>query len=281
MHGRICVFTICFAALLFSSLAAPLATAAPVVVWYSVTNDDTILGRVAQVLDLTFNQRINTGGGMLNPAIGAKSATFSTPTTCKCSVLAGSGGQGISFGPDGGIQAGKSDIGVLQLVGPSVAVSALSGEFSYPVGDNRPIPVKNITVTVGKRDDGEIDITNNESSTIFFSGVLASTDLSSSLFVDTSSSALDAQIANQLFATGMVPDFSLASGQTKTLTLGPVIGDNYTAVVFTADVTATPSPSAVRLGFAGNTELPEPGSFYLPAVALGLLAAYRRRVPLN
>jgi hypothetical protein len=193
---------------------------------------------------------------------------------------------GISFGGGtSGFQMGKSDAGVLQLMTTSEPIRLVSATLSFPVGADRSVPVRDVRITIGKRDNGTIEITNDDpSQIIYFSNVLDGNDLPASEFTDTSTSALDALISNQLFATHAVPDFSLTPGQERIIGLGPVNDDNYTSFVFTADTSPTPSPNALRMGLASALELPEPKLNWLVGVCLMLLAraaALRRKETLE
>src|SRR4030095_887350 len=135
------------------------------------------------------------------------------------------------------VNAGEFDLGVVAFPEKTQGIKVVSGAWSYPVGGNLAIPIKQITVRGWKKDDGVILITNDDSQTLYFTGVLASTNIPSSNFLDPTESQLLALISSNLFATGPQSDFSLEPGQTKEIDLGPDMGDNYTSVIFTADFT--------------------------------------------
>lgn len=256
--------------LIASSLMAPFASADPIVIWYTVQNNDK--ARSAMDLTLQFNLPIDVN--KTGDPVGAKSANFGSPETVDTKKAPNT----IEFlNNQNLVMPGAHDQGTLQLSPPKKAANAtvVSAAWSYRAGANLAIPVNKIIVTVGKKDDGFISITNDGSQTVYFSNVLASTDLPSSEFLDTSDAALDARIANQLFATGAEPDFSLGPMTTWSTTLGPDTGDNYTSVVFTEDLSLTPSSNAVRLGFAGNAEVPEPSFFSLLGLGSVLIASSR------
>jgi len=240
--------------------------AGPVYMRYQVTNDDGA-GRTATDLILVFNKTVLFEA---NSPIDTVSITFGA------AELLGVG-KGIEFSSQTtGVRMGEADVGVVAFPEETQGVKALSGEWSYPVGANRAIPLKQISVRGWKKDNGVVLITNDDSQTLFFTSVLASTNIPSSNFIDPSESQLLALISNNLFAVDPQPDFSLAPGQTKEIDLGLDLADNYTSVIFTADFTPTPSSTATRLGFAGDAELvPEPASWMMLGLGLLLIAGYR------
>jgi hypothetical protein len=247
------------------------AVAGPIYVQYNVTNDDPG-GRIANDLEFTFNKTIQVN--KQGQPTGARSGAFEDQET--------KGANGIHFS-DGTVLANRQDVGIVAL-NPgeaTVGVKVTSAEWSYVVGANRAIAKPDVRVLVGKKDNGAIVITNDEPTlTVYFSTVRASADLPASLFLEPSESQLQALIENELYATGVVPDFSLLPGERREIDLGLVTGENYTSVVFTMDFSPTPSASATRLAFAGNLEIiPEPSTAALAAIGLGLglAVALRRR----
>jgi hypothetical protein len=253
-------------AVFLTALAVHPAPAAPnpVLVKYSMTNPDAT--KPASDLELTFNSTVNSKG--------SKSVTW------------GDGQANVNTMEFGGakfVAAGATDTGVVS-VNPLKGTNMLTltmAAFSYPVGANQPAknPMPALGVAIGKMDDGTVIITNEDTSTLYFSSVTASTDLASSNFTDTSDAQLDNLTSNNLYATGFVADFSLSPGATLVMDLGPLSQtDDYTAVSFTVDYSASPSAGAIQLAFAGNNEIPEPATIALVAVSLlGLSSLIRRR----
>jgi len=247
------------------------AQAGPVYARYQVENDDPV-GRTATDLTLTFNKPVLTETiNNTKIAKDAESFTFGGSNTLNP-------GKTVDFSSTTkGVRMGQVDLGVVAFPAGTNGITAASGSWSYPVGADRPIPLKQIMVSGWKKDNGVVFITNNESQTVYFSSVRASTNLPSSNFLDPTSSQLLALITNNLYATGVEPDFSLAAGSTKEIDLGPDMGDNYTSVSFVADFSPTPSSTDPILSYAGNEEVvPEPASWTMLALGLIVAAGHRR-----
>jgi PEP-CTERM motif len=274
LHKSACSFK---ALVLFVAVAVFLgsgigsAYAGPVYIRYQVMNNDPT--RTADDLTLTFNKPVLTE--IVN-VMGMK-ATFikdAESFTFGASVLQNPGMTATFTSATNSVKTGEVDLGVVAFPEKTQGIKVVSGEWSYPLGANLAIPINQITVRGWKKDDGVILITNDDSQTLYFTGVLASTNIPSSNFLDPTESQLLALISSNLFAVDPQPDFSLAPGETKEIDLGPDMGDNYTSVIFTADFTPIPSSTATHLGFAGNDELvPEPASWMLLGLGLILLAA--------
>jgi hypothetical protein len=256
--------TLGLAAIFIGSAARP-AAADPTIVVYTITNNDP-LKRVATDLSLTFDNPV-----LLDAAKDpiARSMAWNSDGSNPASVT-DKAGQVINFsgGKPGTVQFGKSDTGVVEL---KPGATKVTGSFSYPVGANTNDTPK-VTVFVGMKDDGVVQITNNDMQTLFFSNVLAASDLPNSDFngVDP-----DTLIGSNLDATTPLTDLtSLSPGQTYEHDFGVVNDADYTSVMFSVDY-VTPTDTSPVLGFAGNSELPEPGA--VGVLGVGAMLLMRRK----
>jgi hypothetical protein len=245
-------------------IGGAVAHAVPIYAFYEIPNPDN--ARAAVGMELTFDQKILLKNG--DP--DARSLSFA-----RARLLDGSGGKGVDFDM-GSILVLQSDRGTVTLDAPAgraPATKLTACTLVYNIGQNLACAKPDVKTRVGKKDNGAIQITNDDTQTVFFSNVKVSTDIPSSNFLDPA-----AVIANELFAVVSVADFSLEPGETLDIDLGTVTGDNYTSVVFTLDFTSTPSSDAMRLGFAGNQEvLPEPATVALLGCGVLGLLAYKIR----
>lgn len=257
--------------MLLSVLGTGSASADPTLYLFSVVNPSATTAQTDLRLMFSTNILVDKN----NNPIGV---TVSNLTTT--SLVANSNGKGIDFtgkpqvnasGMGATPAAGSTMGGVVSLVPGNTMFT--NGTFTDTLGKAYNVFDPKLLIIVGKKDNGEVDITNTDTQTIYFENVDADTNIPSSDFVDPSAAQLSDDFNNQLYAQDSEPNFSLAPGAAETLALGPDLGDNYTAVVFTASFDPSFSFSdSITEGFASDVEIPEPASLLL--LSTGLVAAW-------
>jgi hypothetical protein len=252
-------------AILLAGFAVGSARADPDMAYYHFVNGNAN-GVNAEELDVTLNQTVDP-------------AKSQSTTWGYGNALAGSGGKGVDFHAGNKVlKGGDFDNGVIYVPTGGKGTNVVTPQFILANNIVYAIPKPwQVKVTAGKKEDGVIFITNLENQTAYFTNIQASTNLPSSYFIDPSQSQLLDDIANQLYATGSEPDFSLSPGATKEIDLGADPGDSYSSVVFTLDYSPIASSAANRLGLAGNVEVPEPASWILLCSGVAVAMACRRR----
>jgi hypothetical protein len=252
--------------------------------YYAITNPDA---RAATDLFLTFNTPVRALGAATADA-KSKSYKSATPEANTVHFFTGS------------VPMDKSDMGSVGFIKGQAAIALTTATFSYPVGNdvNVPVPQVAFKIKVGAiRPDGKaqasLELENEETERmVFFNNFQAGVDIPSGLFDTTDPVLGDLMIDKELFVADfpvndLAPFFLLLPGETKTIDLGLVSGENFAGAIFTAGFTSTPLPGDLRFGFVANTIVPEPstwitiglGAPVILGYAIGLGRQRRRRAP--
>jgi len=263
------------AVMLLSVLGIRSASAGPTIYLFSVVNPSTTTAQKELTLLFSTNILVDNNKNPMGVVVSNLTTT---------ALNADAKGKGIDFsgtplvnpsgmGPTPAM--GSVMAGVVSLVpGPTMFTG---GTFTANVNNKQsPIFDPKLTIVVGKKDNGEVDITNTDTQTVYFENVDADTNIADTDFIDPSTAQLDDDLNNQLYALDSEPNFSLAPGETETFAFGPDLGDNYTAVVFTASFDPRFSNSITE-GFASDVEIPEPPAWTCLALCVALTLVLRRR----
>jgi hypothetical protein len=180
---------------------------------------------------------------------------------------------------DGTVKAGRDADGVVKFAQREKHTLALAA-WTFSAAGVQPIviPLPKVTLNGGKRTamasptglDGFMTVTNDESSTVYFSNLTIAVDIPNA-DLDPSSPSFqdDLNIPDGTPVTEFPADFSLLPMQQVYFDLGPVNAADYEAMQF--DLSFSAGPAVNGLGLASDAVLPEPNAFWLLLTALGTL----------